>query len=223
MIQWNGRAVLGVLFDMDGVIADTREGHKESWRQFAAREGQSFDMDDFMLKTFGRGNDEVLQMFYPDHPFDREFFRRKGAEKEEIFLEIFRRGAVPEVPGLRKFVSTLQNREIALAVGSSAPRGNIDAVLETFAIRGAFRSIVSMEDVKRAKPEPDIFLKCCEQLHLAPADCVVLEDSIHGLEAARAAGCRAIGITTMHTAGEITHLCDAAVPDFIALSELWSV
>jgi beta-phosphoglucomutase-like phosphatase (HAD superfamily) len=80
-ITWRGRTVRGIIFDMDGVIADTRDAHAKSWEEFAHRENVPIDIHDFMLKTFGRGNNQVLEYFYPGRPFDAEFFARKGAEK----------------------------------------------------------------------------------------------------------------------------------------------
>lgn len=224
-IAWNGRAVRGVIFDMDGVIADTREAHAEAWIEFARREQRPMDINDFMLKTFGRGNNQVLQYFYPDLEFDPEFFGEKGAEKEEIFLDIFRSGRVPPVPGLVPFVMSLHEAGVRLSVGSSAPRRNIDVVLEAFGLTQFFPIIVSMHDVVHAKPDPEIFSICISRMGLHPNECVVIEDSLHGLEAARAAGCRAVGILTMHRAEEVAGLCDVSVPDFHALMELpgWNV
>lgn len=221
MIEYKGRIIRGVLFDMDGVIADTRDAHCKAWQQFAEREGVQLDMDDFMRKTFGRGNDQVFCIFYNRTEPDVELFRRKGAEKEQIFLDLFKTGEVPAVAGLHDFLAHLRRARIARAVGSSAPRGNITAVLSAYDIADYFPVTVSMEDVHRAKPDPEIFTLCVERLGLAPEECVVLEDSIHGLEAARAAGCQVVGITTMHPPEEIAHLCDYSVPDFVELTKLW--
>lgn len=143
----------------------------------------------------------------------------KEAEKEDIFLDIFRSGMVPPVNGLHAFIEELDRRGIKMAVGSSAPRGNIDVVLAAYELKDHLSVIVSMHDVKHAKPDPEIFLKCSERLGIPPSQCIVLEDSIHGLEAGRAAGCFTVGFTTMHGAEEIAHLCDFIVTDFKDLAE----
>ena len=213
-ITWRGRPFRGIIFDMDGVIADTRDAHAKAWEEFAHRENVPIDIHDFMLKTFGRGNNQVLEYFYPGRPFDAEFFARKGAEKEEIFLDLLRAGAVPPVPGLTDFINRLVAAGLKLSIGSSAPRRNINATISTFRIDAHFPIIVSMEDVVHAKPDPEIFLLCCKRMGLLPAECIVIEDSMHGLEAARNADCPAIGITTMHKAHEIAHLCEFSAPDF---------
>jgi len=217
----NGRPIDAILFDMDGVISDTRLAHRESWLQFAKREGRPIaDADAFIARTFGRGNDEVLQIFYEGQPFDHDLFRRKGAEKEELFQALFRSGWSPAVRGLHEFIRDTRAAGLRLAIGSSAPRRNVEVITEALGIAGDFETMVWMEMVKAAKPAPDIFLLCCERLGVMPELALVLEDSIHGLESARAAGCPAVGFTTMHTAGELAALSDHQVPDFNALGEL---
>ena len=217
----DGRPIDAILFDMDGVISDTRLAHRESWLRFAAREGRPIaDADAFIARTFGRGNDEVLQIFYEGQPFDQELFRRKGAEKEELFYDLFRAGWSPAVPGLYDFLRDGRAAGLRFAIGSSAPRRNVEVVTESLGIVGDFETMVCMEMVKAAKPAPDIFLLCCERLGVAPERALVLEDSIHGLESARAAGCPAVGFTTMHTAAELAPLSAHQVPDFNGLGDL---
>lgn len=219
--QWQGQTVRGVLFDMDGVIADTRAAHEKSWLEFAAIEGWHIEPKEFIRRTFGRGNMQILPAYYPDFADDKEYILRKSEEKEALYRRIVQAGEVALVPGVVEFLEAIARRGVRVALGSSAPVGNIAVTLEHFRIDHHFPVIVGMEDVTHAKPDPEIFLRCCEGLGLSPAECIVLEDSIHGLESAHNSGCRAIGVTTMHTAQELDHLCEATVPDFHELIGLF--
>jgi len=217
------RPVQGVLFDMDGVIADTRDAHLEAWRRFLKKYDRGEVCADFFHWAFGRGNREIFEERYPEFCEDEALFLEKSGEKEDLFLDNFRNGMAPALPGLKDFIAAISDRGVKLAVGSSAPRGNIDVVLETLGITDAFSIIVSSEDAERAKPDPEIFLKAAAGLGLAPEDCVVLEDSTHGLVAARRAGMRIVGVTSMHTAEEIADMCDIAVADYHELIKAWGM
>jgi HAD superfamily hydrolase (TIGR01509 family) len=223
MIHWNGAPIAAILFDMDGVIADTREAHKRTWGEFLQRYDFAFDPEEWMARTFGRGNGEILGVVFPEHAHDREFLWRKGEEKEEIFRALFRRGEAPAVPGVREFIALARRAGLRLAIGSSAPRGNIETILQTLGISDDFETIVSGEDAVNAKPDPEIFDRCRQAFKLDGSACVVLEDSLHGLTAAKASGCRAIGFTTMHSAEELAPHCAASVRDFFQLATLFGL
>jgi len=219
-IHWRGHALRGILFDMDGVIADTRQAHLEAWLEFGRIEGVEIEPEAFMARTFGRGNMQVLEEFFPGRMHDIPFILGKSDEKEGLFLRQLHAGRVAAVPGVVEFIRAARDRGIALAVGSSAPRGNIDAVLAYWGIADAFPVIVSMNDVTHAKPDPEIFLLAAKRLGIPPGDCLVLEDSLHGLDAGRRAGCAVIGVTTMHSPAEIAHRCDATAPDFHEIARM---
>jgi len=218
-----GKNVGAVIFDMDGVIVDTRRAHIDSWIEWADSIGKPINAEDFMRRTFGRGNMEILPEFFPDHAEDAAFLSQKSRDKESIFVRRMHGGEVAMVPGLMEFLHTLRGHATPVALGSSAPRMNIVATLDTFGLHDFFPVIVSMEDVSRAKPDPEIFLKCCAGLGVDPATAVVLEDSIYGLDAARAAGCSSVGFTTMHTEEELGAHTGECVPDFHGLMELWAL
>ncbi len=213
----NGQTFRAIIFDMDGVIVDTRNAHQEAWMKYAESLGQSIDPDDFMRKTFGRGNLQVVPYFFPDRKDDHDFLKEEGEKKEQMFLEIFRSGVVPPIDGLFDFLKVMEEASIPMAVGSSAPRMNIEAILRGLKIDHYFSSIVSSDEVIQAKPDPSIFLECAQQMNQDAENCIVLEDSIHGLEAAKRAGSKAIGFATMHTPEEIEELSEVVVRDFTDL------
>lgn len=220
-LEWNGHRIEGFLFDMDGVIADTRESHKKAWVRFLATEKREVDLEQFMVENFGLGNREIFSRFYPDHSEDLPFLDAKGDEKEDHFLDLLAAGEVQPLPGLHAFTHALKTRGMKVATGSSAPRKNLVSVLEIFGIIDRFSTIVSGSDVSKAKPDPEIFIKCREGLGLPGEACIVLEDSMFGIEAGKAAGCHVIGIATTHTPDEIAPHCDAVVHDYIELIQLF--
>lgn len=207
-----GRPARAFLFDMDGVVADTRAAHGESWRVFLADEGLDTDPHEFLRWSFGRGNREIMPRLFPAR--DHAFYDAKGEAKETIFRRLLHEGHAPLVPGLLEFLEALADRGIPCALGSSAPQGNVDAVLAKWNLGRYFRAVVSSAHVTHAKPHPEIFLKCSELLGIPGPDCVVFEDSLPGLQSARAANCRAVGILTMHTPEELAGHCELSVPDF---------
>ncbi len=215
--HWEGTPVRALIFDMDGVIADTQHAHRDAWLEWAERNGIPLDRETFMRDYFGRSNLDVLPLFFPEHAHDRDFILRMGEDKEEHFLVRLKAGEIPPLDGFYDIVQRALSRGLGLAVGSSSPRRNVETVLSHFGVREHFRVTVSQQDVPISKPAPDIFLSCVGQLGVPAGECVVFEDSLHGLAAARAAGCRSIGITTMHTGEELDGHCVASVPDFARL------
>lgn len=216
-LTWNDRQIRGLIFDMDGVVADTYEAHAEAWRLFAESEGITIDARDFLHRTFGRTNRDILPILYNRTDLDEATLKERGHAKELMFVELFKQGAVPPVKGAVEFIRRLHQHGVPLVLGTSAERMNADLVLSSYGIADCFKAIVSGEDVTHAKPHPEVFLKCCERLGFPPHECVVFEDSTHGLKAGRAAGCLVIGLATTHSVEEIGPLCEMAVPDFRSL------
>lgn len=127
---------------------------------------------------------------------DPQDVKRLALEKEAVYLRLVReKGQAPQ-PGLRRLLEGLAGRGIPCAIGSSALRGNIEACIDALGFRPFFRAIVTGDDVQHGKPAPDIFLEAARRIGCAPGACVVFEDAPAGIEAARAAGMRAIGILT---------------------------
>jgi beta-phosphoglucomutase len=186
---------LALIFDMDGVIVDSNPVHREAWVAYNRRFGleTTESMHEFM---YGRRNDEIVRGFYGDALSGEEVARR-GAEKERLYREMIG-GRVDEIlaPGLRPFLARLSGAP--LAVATNAEPDNVDFVLERAGIRDCFQAVVDGHQVPRPKPFPDVYLMAAGRLGTAPADCIVFEDSYTGVEAARRAGMRVIGVRTTH-------------------------
>jgi len=182
-----------VLWDMDGTLVDSEEFHWLSWRDTMAAEGIPITHDQFVI-TFGQRNDSILPRWLgADAMADR--IQRVGDAKEELYRRLVRESGLAPLPGAAEWVRRLHRENWRQAVASSAPRANLDVVLEVIGLRGCFQAIVSAEDVTAGKPDPQVFLTAAARLGASPSQCVVVEDAAAGVEAARRAGMRSIGVS----------------------------
>ncbi|HXA65100.1 MAG TPA: HAD family phosphatase [Bryobacteraceae bacterium] len=182
-----------VLWDMDGTLVDSEEFHWLSWRDTMAAEGLPITRDQFVV-TFGQRNDSILPRWLGAHAApDR--IQRVGDVKEALYRKLVRNSGIAPLPGAAEWVRRLYQEKWRQAVASSAPRANVEVVLEVIGLAGCFQAIVSAEDVTAGKPDPQVFLTAASRLAAAPAECVVVEDAVAGVEAARRAGMRSIGVS----------------------------
>jgi len=182
-----------VLWDMDGTLVDSEEFHWLSWRDTMAAEGLPITRDQFVV-TFGQRNDSILPRWLGAHAApDR--IQRVGDVKEALYRKLVRNSGIAPLPGAAEWVRRLYQEKWRQAVASSAPRANVEIVLEVIGLAGCFQAIVSAEDVTAGKPNPQVFLTAASRLAVAPAECVVVEDAVAGVEAARRAGMRSIGVS----------------------------
>jgi beta-phosphoglucomutase family hydrolase len=182
-----------VLWDMDGTLVDSEEYHWLSWRDTMASEGIAITHEQF-LKTFGQRNDSILPQWLAAGT-SAERIQQVGDSKEELYRKLVREGRLEPLPGVMDWVRRLRKQGWLQAVASSAPRKNIEVVLEAMGLAGFFEALVSAEDVTAGKPDPQVFQKGAERLGMLPSRCIVVEDAVPGVEAARRAGMRCIGVS----------------------------
>jgi len=182
------------IFDLDGVIIDSMPMHVSAWRIYLNRLG--IPIEDLEMRMHGRRNDELVLELFGDHLSAAEVFEH-GAAKERLFREMMQPALEAKiVPGVRDFLMRADG--IPRALASNAEPANIDFVLDRAGLRGSFDVIVDGHQVAHPKPWPDIYLRAADLLGRTPAQCIVFEDSPTGIEAARAAGSRVVGVGT-HT------------------------
>lgn len=198
-MEKNGQ--MGVIFDLDGVLVDTGWAHKQSWYDLAEKEG--FDMsDDFFYKTFGMRNDQIIPMF-SGRGVSSEEIDRLSQWKEERYRELVaEKLTLPS--GVGELLDDLKRSGFLMAVGSSAPKANLDLVLERVKIRDYFDACVTGEEVVEGKPAPETFVKAAQKLGLSPECCVVVEDAVQGVEAGKAAGMTVVAVTTTRDRSALT-------------------
>jgi beta-phosphoglucomutase len=203
-----------VIFDMDGVIIDSNPFHKIALKQFCNKYGFDFTDEELMQRIYGRTNKEWLtNLFGPLPPHELTQYEE---EKEGLFRELYKNN-IRALPGLPEFLRQLQLNKVPVAIGTSAPRSNVDFVLQHTGLGEFFPVILDETDVERGKPDPEIYLKVAARLRLPPGRCIIFEDSLSGVEAAQRAGAFVIGVATTHRVEELAHT-DFVIHDFTRLS-----
>ena len=182
-----------VLWDMDGTLVDSAEYHWRAWRDTMSGEGFPVTAGKF-LATFGQRNDSILRQWLGERA-TVESIQRIGDAKEALYREYVRQHGITVLPGAISWVQRLHREGWRQAIASAAPRANIETILDALGAAGFFQAIVSAEDVHRGKPDPEVFLLAPGKLGVPPGHCIVVEDAQHGIEAARAAGMKSIGVT----------------------------
>lgn len=180
-----------VIWDVDGTLVDTAEMHFRSWVEMARQLNKPFSRADFNA-TFGRRNPEIIPLFFGHGYTDREV-ADLGNRKEELYRAEVACG-VELLPGARVLLKSLHEAGFKQAIGSSAPRQNVELIMRLTRTEPFFDAIVSMEDTQRGKPHPDVFLKAAAKLSVEPNRCAVFEDAVAGVEAAKAGGMKCVAV-----------------------------
>ncbi len=209
------------IFDLDGVVVDSNGLHVASWAAVAARHGQPCPDPEHIGKCGLRTRAVIRDLLrWPVTDAEAD---RLGHEKEGLYREWIRRDGIRPIPGVIEFLAETRRRGIACAVGSSAPRENVDLCLQALGLAEVFAATVSGADVARGKPAPDIFLLAAERLGAAPAACLVFEDAPAGIAAAHGAGMGVVALATSHRREELAG-ADFLAADFreLAPATVWA-
>ena len=198
---------------MDGVIVDSNPFHKVALKQFCARHGHQLTEEELREKIYGRRNQDWLTNVFG--PLKDERLKALADEKEALFREVYA-GDVKPVDGLPEFLTKLVEVAIRCAIATSAPRANVDFTLSKTGLGPYFDIILDDSFVSHGKPHPEVYEKTAAALKYVPGRCVVFEDSIAGVEAARRAGCKVVGVTTTHSREELSGT-DHVIDNFIEL------
>ena len=186
-----------VIWDMDGVIADTAFAHLESWQVAYHKQGIAFFEEDFQ-KVFGQRNDVIIRQLR-GNDFSQTLVDSISLDKEVYFRDNILKNLKP-FPGVVALLQLLKRQGIKSAVGSSAPLENIQIILRGLQIEDCFQAIVFGLEVAKGKPFPDVFQKAAQKLGVDPSRCIVIEDAIVGVQAAKRASMHCIAVTNTHDA-----------------------
>ena len=185
-----GRAVL---WDMDGTLIDSEELHWISWRDTLANEGITITREQF-LASFGQRNDSIIPRWL-GAAATPERIERISKAKENLYRQMVRGDGMSPEPGVATWLRRLHNDGWQQAIASAAPRANIDAILEALSATHIFQGIVSADDVHRGKPDPEVYLIAASLVGVPPDRCIVVEDAVAGVQGARSAGMKSIGVS----------------------------
>jgi beta-phosphoglucomutase family hydrolase len=184
-----------VLWDMDGVIADTADYHYGAWRDVFKERGVAFSKADFM-RHFGQRHDTIIKFALGDE-LSPEEISTIAKKKQALYRERISKNIVP-LPGAIELIKLLNKNKIKTAIATSAVPKNIDVILEGLGIQDSFQAIASGTEVAEGKPSPQIFQLAATKLNVRPADCVVIEDAVAGVKAAKKAGMKCVAVTNSH-------------------------
>lgn len=206
-----------LIFDMDGTLVHNMPTHNQAWQDTLAESGVQIDLDEFNRATTGKKTPEILRMMLGAQLSDADL-AYWGDRKEALYRERFVHLREP-LPGLLHLLEQAATLGLPMAVATASPPANIPFILDDLNLRRYFKFVVGGHDVQFGKPHPEIFLKSARMLAVEPNRCLVFEDALGGIEAARRAGMDAVMICTTIAAQEVAGLPHVlrAVPDFTYL------
>ena len=189
-----------ILWDMDGVLADTGEAHLKAWQVLYGERGETLTQGEFAV-TFGMANGPIIRRWLGDDT-PEELVAAIAARKEALYREIIR-GSVRILPGVEEWLADARQRGYRQVVASSTEMANIIAVIGELGIGTHFDALISGAFLPCSKPDPAIFLQAASTVGAEPANCLVIEDGIVGVEAAKRGGMRCVAVTTTHSAEKL--------------------
>ena len=196
-----------IIFDFDGVLADTEPLHFKMFQRVLHEEGLPLSEQDYYQKYVGLDDKGCFQAVLSAHgrPASPETVRRLVERKAALMLEQIK--ITPVVyPGIADFVKRTADR-YRLAIVSGALRHEIELILESVSLRSSFEHITAAEDIRNGKPDPEGYLHALQALNRRAAvqasDCLVIEDPIPGIQAAHAAGMRCLAVSTTYPADQL--------------------
>lgn len=205
-VNWSANTDMlkAIIFDCDGVIADTEQIHMAAFQRVLSEEGIELNKEEYFRRYLAFDDRGCFETVFADRGISltrdqlNELIHRKAE-----YVEPAMKASLKILPGAAEFIRLAAER-YPLAVASGALRHEIELVLKYGGLSDCFRLIVAAEDVARSKPNPDPFIKARELLgastgdRIEPRECLVIEDSIHGVRAARLAGMRCLAVTTSY-------------------------
>ena len=211
------RSIRAVIFDMDGVIVDSGAFHRRAWQTLLEEIGAPTADPEFWRLTIGRPVEEALPLLVNPSLSPREI-ARYARRKTDLYHEYARQGFAP-VLGAQAFVRHLEALCVPRALASSASRRSVHTVLERLQLNQSFGAVVTSDDVRNGKPDPEVYLTAAQLIDVAPEQCVVFEDSEVGIQSAVSAGMTCVGVTTTQTDAELQNAgATRTIPDFNGLT-----
>jgi HAD superfamily hydrolase (TIGR01509 family) len=204
-----------ILFDFDGVIADTESQYDQFW----AAIGRDFQLggDSFAADIKGTTISCIFNTYFPHASPEVRAGIADACRKFELQMD-FR-----FVAGARAFINYLRMQGCKMAVVTSSPTAKMTVALRQLQLTGVFDAMITADDITRGKPDPMCYLRAAEKLQAAPADCVVFEDSIPGITAGKNAQMKVIGLSTTLPAARLHPLTAYVIPDFSDLKSVVSL
>ncbi|RYD78199.1 MAG: HAD family phosphatase [Sphingobacteriales bacterium] len=193
------------LFDMNGTMINDMHHHEKAWFDIL-NEDLKTNMTMAQVKSHMYGkNEELFERVFGKDFYTADEVAAYSLKKEQRYQKDF----LPHlkwIEGLDQFLFTAREHHIKMAIGTAASPFNVDYVLDNIPVKSYFDAIITADDVPVSKPNPDVFLRCADDLGVAYENCIVFEDSPKGVEAAQRAGMKAVVIKSYHEEEEFAQL-----------------
>lgn len=176
-----------VIFDFDGVIAYTEEIHLKTFREVLAPFGISIDSKRWYTEFVGIGGRNIMDILLKENKLEKNL-EELVEKRSNNFIEYIEKNQIEEVPGIEKFVEKLHSMKMKKAIASGSRRRVIETITKRMGLINYFDTIIGAEDTQKKKPHPEPFLLAAERIKIKPENCLVLEDSPNGFQAAKSAG-----------------------------------
>ncbi len=184
-----------VIWDMDGVLADTAPHHLRAWQEIFSKRGINFTEADFK-RGFGIRNDAIIRNILGKQ-VTKDEIEAIAREKEKAFRRIIGQNMSP-LPDALRLLQSLDEHGVRMAIASSTTIENIRLIIGGLGIASCFKAVVTGHDVTEGKPSPQVFLLAAQRLGVDPKNCVVVEDAVAGVVAAKSAGMYCLAVTNTH-------------------------
>jgi beta-phosphoglucomutase family hydrolase len=200
-----------VIFDLDGTLLDNNSFHRQSWIEYLKNMGREISEEEFNQNFNGRTNKDVIEYIF-NRKMSPEEILKYSLEKEAVYRKIYKPFIKPVV-GLIQLLQILKQKKIPMAIATSGIQPNIDFMFENVPIKEYFSEVVNSSHISKGKPDPEIYLKVASLLKVEPKNCLVFEDAVVGINAAKAAGMKVIAVATTQPKAELAD-ADKIIDDF---------
>lgn len=187
--------IKGIIFDLDGVIVSTDHFHYLAWKRLADEEGIYFD-ENINNRLRGVSRMESLEIILENanRTYSEEEKKELAQRKNNYYVDFLSNLASKDIlPNVMSTLEALKKKNIKIAIGSSSK--NTPIILKMIGLSDYFDAIADGNDIKKSKPDPEVFLIACERLNLIPKECMVIEDAKAGIDAAKLGGMIAVSIS----------------------------
>ena len=199
LAEWDIRAVI---FDLDGTLIDNNEFHLRSWRKYLEVVGKNVSEEEYLANINGRTNKDAVEYIYGRKMSDEDAMKYT-LEKEAVYRDMYRPYIKP-VNGLTDLLKHFAELDLPMAIATSGIQVNIDFMFEHLPIRNYFQVVVNSAHIRKGKPDPEIYFRTAEELKIPASRCLVFEDAVVGVAAARAASMQTIAVLTTHSKEELS-------------------
>lgn len=186
-----------VIFDFNGVIINDTSYHIKAWELIAKKYSLERFTEDYKRRIYGKSTETIARELFKQKPTEDEI-ARYAREKELMYMKLLGKD-LPIAEGLSDFIGDLEKHAIKIAMATSSAREFAEKILRQAKLMEKFLAIVTVDDVRHPKPDPEIYLKAAQAIGENPLDCVAIEDTLLGIRSAKGSGMRAIGFVDTYS------------------------